>query len=45
MKYCDKCEMEYSTYEDEEEPYMKCKNKVLHWDDNYFRIEEVEVIE
>jgi hypothetical protein len=45
MKYCDKCELKYTTYEYDEEPTIRCVNKVSHWEDNYFRIEEVEVIE
>lgn len=43
---CGRCDIE--TIEDENSSdgyYVYCKNKLIHFDDGYFRIEEVDVIE
>lgn len=46
IKYCNRCDIEKIVCKDEEdEYYTRCKNRSGHFDDNYFKIEEVEVIE
>lgn len=41
LSYCSKAKLEKNEYDND----MDCQNYTTHWDDNYFKIKEVEVIE
>ena len=41
LSYCSKAKLEKNEYDND----IDCQNYTTHWDDAYFRIEEVEVIE
>ena len=41
LSYCSKAKLEKNEYDND----IDCQNYTTHWDDAYFKIEEVEVIE
>ena len=41
LSYCSMAKLEKNEYNDD----IDCRNYMTHWDDNYFKIEEVEVEE